>query len=130
MMEAAERIDSGEMLNSSKKINTDMKQTTHTLYVHWQYHPCDITKIAIRNAYDKTLMGIDGFHNMTVCFSRPQNLEDQLTGSDPKGEGGGNELNHKTRTQQSGTLIELCSATPTSTLHRYNATNTPDSEEF
>jgi hypothetical protein len=87
MMETAERIDSGEMSNSSKKINTDMKQTTQTLYVHWQYHPCDITKTANRNAYDKTLMGIDGFDNMTVCFSRPQNLRDLLTGSVLKGEG-------------------------------------------
>jgi hypothetical protein len=87
MMEAADRIDSGEMSNSCKKRNTDMKQTTHTLYVHWQYHPCDITKTAIRNAYDKTLMGIDGFDNMTVCFSRPQNLRDLLTCSVLKGEG-------------------------------------------
>jgi hypothetical protein len=48
-----------------------------------------MTKNAIRKAYDKTLMGIDGFDNMRICFSRPQNLLDLLTNSVLKGSGEG-----------------------------------------
>jgi hypothetical protein len=81
MLEAAKRIDNGDKSNS--KIRKEIQETsdTKTLYLHWQYHPCDITKNAIRKAYNKTLMGIDGFDKMTICFSRLQNMRDLLTNS-------------------------------------------------
>jgi hypothetical protein len=81
MLEAAKRIDN--VIQSNNKLQKKQQKTnyTRTLYLHWQYHPCYITKNAIRKAYTTTLMGKDGFDNMRICFSRPQNLRDLLTTS-------------------------------------------------
>jgi len=50
----------------------------NTLYLHWEYHPQDITKNQIREAYNKTLKGHDNFNNMRIAVSRPKNLRDIL----------------------------------------------------
>jgi hypothetical protein len=81
MHEAAKRIDNGTQSNNKQQTEEQKTNNTKTLYLHWQYHPCDITKNAIRKAYSTTLMGKDGFDNMRICFSRPQNLRDLLTTS-------------------------------------------------
>jgi hypothetical protein len=81
MHEAAKRIDNGTQSNNKRQTEEQKTNNTKTLYLHWQYHPCDITKNAIRKAYSTTLMGKDGFDNMRICFSRPQNLRDLLTTS-------------------------------------------------
>jgi hypothetical protein len=66
---------------TTKKQINKKQSNTKTLYIHWQYHPFDITKNAIRKTYNITLMGIDGFVEITVCFSRPRNLRDPLAES-------------------------------------------------
>jgi hypothetical protein len=68
MLEASKRIDNGDKSNSKKQKELQEKSDTKILYLHWQYHPCDITKNAIWKAYNKTLMGINGFDKMTLCF--------------------------------------------------------------
>jgi hypothetical protein len=79
MLEAAKRINRGEKSNSKKHKEIQEENNTKTLYMHWKYHPCDISKTAIRKAYEKILMGIDGFDEMTVYFLRPQNMQYLLT---------------------------------------------------
>jgi hypothetical protein len=60
-----------------------------TLFLHWTYHPSDITRQTLRCLYDETLAGKDGFDKMTICYSRPRNLRESLTRTsltEPEGE--------------------------------------------
>jgi hypothetical protein len=66
MLEAAKRIDNGTQSNNKLQKEEQKTNNTKILYLHWQYHPCDITKNAIRKAYTTTLMGKDGFDNMRI----------------------------------------------------------------
>jgi hypothetical protein len=55
------------------------KKEERTLFLHWQYHPKDITRQNLRRIYDETLAGISGFEKMTICYSHPRNLREALT---------------------------------------------------
>jgi hypothetical protein len=84
---ATKYIDEGLLscLNSTKVSTTNKR----TLFLHWQYHPNDITRQELRRLYDETLAGKDGFDKMTICYSRPRNLREALTKtslSEPEGE--------------------------------------------
>jgi hypothetical protein len=60
-----------------------------TLFLHWYYHPIDITRQTLRHLYNKSLPGTDGFYKMTICYARPRNLREALTRtslSEPEGE--------------------------------------------
>jgi hypothetical protein len=65
----------------SSRVNSTSNSTTdeRTLFLHWQYHPNDITRQQLRRLYDETLAGKDGFDKMTICHSRPRNLREALT---------------------------------------------------
>jgi hypothetical protein len=59
------------------------------LFLHWQYHPNDITRQQLRRLYNETLAGKDGFDKMTICYYRPRNLREALTKTsllEPEGE--------------------------------------------
>jgi hypothetical protein len=74
---AAAKID-------NKNTITKSNSTTHsdsTLFIHWQYHPSDISKSTLRSIYNKTLQGHDNFNDMRIALSRPRNLRDILCNS-------------------------------------------------
>jgi hypothetical protein len=74
---ATKYIDEG-LLSRSK--STKMTTTNErTLFLHWKYHPRDITQQTLHRLYDETLAGKDGFDKMTICYSRPRNLREALT---------------------------------------------------
>jgi hypothetical protein len=65
------------------------KKEEQTLFLHWQYHPKDITRQTLRHLYDETMAGVSGFEKMVICYSRPRNLREALTRtslSEPDGE--------------------------------------------
>jgi hypothetical protein len=74
---AASNIDSLNIKASQQKPTDD-----ETLYIHWRLHPSNIPKRKVRQIYDQTLKGNDGFHNMTLAISRPKNLRDILCRTD------------------------------------------------
>jgi len=53
-----------------------------TMYIHWPFHPTDISKNKIRRIYNQTLQGHDGFKNLKMAISRPKNLRDILCKTD------------------------------------------------
>jgi hypothetical protein len=84
---ATKYIDEGLLSTwNSTKMSAANKRT---LFLHWQYHPNGITRQTLRRLYDKTLAGKDGFDKMTICYSRPRNLREDLTKAsllEPEGE--------------------------------------------
>jgi hypothetical protein len=84
---ATKYIDEGLLSRSN---STKMSATNkRTLFLHWKYHPNDITRQALRRLYGETLAGKDGFDKMTICYSRPRNLREALTKTsllEPEGE--------------------------------------------
>jgi len=82
---AASNIDSLNIKTSQQKPMDD-----ETLYIHWRHHPSNIPKRKIRQIYDQTLKGNDGFHNMILAVSRPKNLCDILCRTDLHGTPGKN----------------------------------------
>jgi hypothetical protein len=61
--------------------NNPKSQSDSTLFIHWKFHPSDISRNTIRNIYNNTLRGHDNFDNMKIAVSRPQNLRDILCNS-------------------------------------------------
>jgi hypothetical protein len=53
-------------------------QTEDTAFLHWVYHPRDITKNTLQNIYNNSLRGHDNFKDMRITMSRPKNLKDIL----------------------------------------------------
>jgi hypothetical protein len=82
MKKATDRIETdttyvdGNLTNKAAKMVATREE--HTLFLHWQYHPKDITRQTIRRLYDETLAGIDGFEKMMICYSCPRNLLEAL----------------------------------------------------
>jgi hypothetical protein len=64
---AAANIDN---INTRKKLTT--MNSDDTLFIHWRYHPADINKNTIRQIYNNTLKGFDGFQQMRLAISRPK----------------------------------------------------------
>jgi hypothetical protein len=84
---ATKYIDDG--LFSRVNSTTNLTTNERTLFLHWQYHPNDITRQELRRIYNETLAEKDGFDKMNVCYSRPSNLREALTNtllSEPEGE--------------------------------------------
>jgi hypothetical protein len=52
-----------------------MTNPDETLFIHWCFHPADINKNIIRQNYNSTLKGFDGFQQMRLALSRPKNSE-------------------------------------------------------
>jgi hypothetical protein len=53
------------------------------LFIHWEYHQCDITKWEIRALYNLHLKDLVekwlDVKQTTVCYSRPKNIRDYVT---------------------------------------------------
>jgi hypothetical protein len=62
-----------------KTTNMITKKEERTLFLHWQYHPKDITRQNLRRIYDETLAEISGFEKMTIYYSHPRDLREALT---------------------------------------------------
>ncbi len=71
--------------------NIDNRNTKHkpiasnpddTLFIHWRFHPLNINNNTIRQIYNNTLKGFDGFQQMRLAISRPKNLRDILSKTD------------------------------------------------
>jgi len=79
LMSAAASIDNAATgtYNSSLS-NKERSNNDNTLYIHWRYHPQDISKHTIRNIYNTTLKGTDGFSQMRIALSRHKNLREIL----------------------------------------------------
>jgi len=56
--------------------NQERPNNDNTLYIHWRYHPYDISNYTIRNVYNATLKGTDGFSQMRIALSRHKNLRE------------------------------------------------------
>jgi len=61
---------------------TDRRGQDDTMYIHWPFHPTDISKNTIRKLYNQTLQGHDGFKDLKMAISRPKNLRDILCKTD------------------------------------------------
>jgi len=78
--EAGRRLDEA---NQRRLLNGPLPKPTKddhrdTLFLHWRYHPRDISRQAIRQAYDATCAGHTGFARLIIAYSRPKNLRDAL----------------------------------------------------
>jgi hypothetical protein len=65
-------------VQGNRKILQPNSPSEDTLYIPWQYHPTDIKKNTIREAYSTTLKDYDNFSQMRIAMSRPNNLKDIL----------------------------------------------------
>jgi hypothetical protein len=74
---AAANIDNINTRSTNRKINDE-----NTLYIPWRHHPSNIKNQIIRQIYNQTLKGVDGFDDMRLAISRPKNLRDVLCKSD------------------------------------------------
>jgi hypothetical protein len=67
---------------AAKKLDnktTATKRTTDdTIYLHWTWHPRDISKPKLRAIFNKELKEKSGFNNLIIAYSRPKNLQDCL----------------------------------------------------
>jgi hypothetical protein len=72
---AAASIDN---VQGNRKILQPTSPSEDTLYIPWQYHPTDIKKNTIREAYYTALKDYDNFSQMRIAMSRPNNLKDIL----------------------------------------------------
>ena len=94
-----------EKINNKRKPSTLTTSTSKltslgkTLFFHYKYHPRDVVRKAIRNAYKnicesknaqgysfKSTVNISNgeeltIDQLTVCYSRPRNLRDELVSS-------------------------------------------------
>jgi hypothetical protein len=63
---ATQYVDENLTCKTTKMV---AKKEEGTLFLHWQYHPKDITHQPPRRLYNETLAGISGFEKMTTCYS-------------------------------------------------------------
>jgi hypothetical protein len=73
---ATKYMDENLRKRAAKMVATKEERT---LFLHWQYHPKDITRQTLRRLYGESLAGIDGFEKMTICYSHPKNMREVLT---------------------------------------------------
>jgi hypothetical protein len=63
----------------NKTRNTKEKRATDdTIYLHWTWHPRDISKPQLRAIFNGVLKEKSGFNNLIIAYSRPKNLRDCL----------------------------------------------------
>jgi len=67
---AAKRLD--------EKTTATKRATDDTIYLHWTWHPRDISKPKLRAIFNKELKEKSGFNNLIIAYSRPKNLRDCL----------------------------------------------------
>ena len=70
-------------VNAAKKLDgfldsRNNKKGNNTLYLHWTWHPRDISRAKLRLLYNETLSNYSGFDSLTIAYSRAKNLRDSL----------------------------------------------------
>ena len=79
-MEAANRIESNVPRRNQKDDTVDPRERS---FIHMEYHPNGISRQQIRQAFDETCGSFCGTRaavdQITVAYSRPRNLRDELT---------------------------------------------------
>ena len=58
--------------------NTKKSSTNNKIFYHRVYHPKDITNATIQQIYHQCFKNLPDFQNLTICNSRPRNLQDIL----------------------------------------------------
>jgi len=66
-------VNAANSLDNTTEISKP-PSTSNTLYMQWTFHPNDLQRKDIRNAYNKTLQPFLSYDKMTVAISRPPNL--------------------------------------------------------
>jgi hypothetical protein len=80
LQSAAVKIENAVMLPQQNKLNA---AENDSLFIHWRFHPIDINKNKISEAYNITLNWvIDNFKQMRIVISRPKNLRYVLCRTD------------------------------------------------
>lgn len=72
---------SARTISQQQDRREDVKTTSDnkdTLYLHREWHPRDIARSKLRQFYESTLRGHDGFNQLRIAYSRPRNLRDSL----------------------------------------------------
>jgi hypothetical protein len=72
-LQAAKKLD--DLTTSTKKNSSN----DDTLYLHWTWHPRDISKRKLCLILNNTLKEKSGFNNLIIAYSRAKNLRDSLT---------------------------------------------------
>jgi hypothetical protein len=78
LQRTAASIDNSIRITANANNKQSEKNRNNTLYIHWKYHPSDITKQRIRHIYNKTLKNHENFEKMIIAVKRPKNLRDIL----------------------------------------------------
>lgn len=77
--------------DAAKKLDgliTEKPKRNDTIYLHWTWHPQDISRSKLRTIFNGALKEKCGFNNLIIAYSRPKNLRDCLmttTLSEPDG---------------------------------------------
>lgn len=88
-IQAANKLDK---LVAAKQQNDN----NNTIYLHWTWHPRDVSRTKLRLIFDKTLKEKSGYNNLIIAYSRARNLRDSLMKtslSEPEGRNISNLLN-------------------------------------
>jgi hypothetical protein len=91
-LQAAKKLD--DLTTTTKKQNSS---NDDTIYLHWTWHPRDISKRKLRLIFNSTLKEKSGFNNLIIAYSRAKNLRDSLTKttlSEPEGKKASNFLDN------------------------------------
>jgi hypothetical protein len=78
LQRAAASIDNCIQITANANNKQSEKNHNNTLYIHWKYHPSDITIQRIRHIHNKTLKNHHNFEKMIIAVKRPKNLRDIL----------------------------------------------------
>jgi len=65
-------------LDNKTRNARDKRATNDTIYLHWTWHPRDISKPKLRAIFNGVLKEKCGFNNLIIAYSRPKNLRDCL----------------------------------------------------
>ena len=78
--EAAQRLDltHSKCPACKRALTKQPRKKEDPLFLHLEYHPRGPSQAAIRNIYNKTLKGHDGFDRMIIAYRRPRNIRDAL----------------------------------------------------
>jgi len=64
--------------NDNRRNTSTSADNKETLYLHREWHPRAISRTKLRQFYNSTLQGHDGFTQLRIAYSRPRNLRDSL----------------------------------------------------
>ena len=69
--------------SNDAELEPQQPKNNERLFIHWEYHQCDIPKREIRALYNLHLKELVekwlDVKQKTVCYSRPKNIRDYVT---------------------------------------------------